>query len=277
MKYFAEKNKYFLLYSHNILIPGYDIDLIYNLNTYGVIEISKTFKTVLNELKVNTLAEILSRSGTDIFGIVENYLDFLLDNDLGFFTTNPQNFPKYKLDDDAPYNYYALLASNDKMLMENILDTIYNYNIKFLELTVSGETNFLTEQTSLDRINCSPLYGLNLILEVEFFNENKSNIILFIENIKKPIKFFIVGSEKEKILEYKYCRFYFITTVNKTQVYLKNKRYFKEIISNNNPSHHSILRRECDERELSINKRPSDGKEILDNYRFFSTHFYYRD
>lgn len=111
--------KYFLLYPHNQIVQGIEGSVIYNLDDSNIINIPNELVVILNELPNKTIDEIKREYTPNHPEIIDQYIDLFKQKNLGFFVTNPVNFPPLDLE-----FYYPGLLQNA------ILETnLYTYDL----------------------------------------------------------------------------------------------------------------------------------------------------
>ncbi len=147
-----KKIEYFKLFSHNIPVQGKEKSAIYNLQRSGITFIPNSLYQILQEMDHQSVDEIRQSLPEDQRNIYESYIDFLLKNDLGFFTEFPAEFPKMPLTWQTPnvintavvefdfntetYDLKKLLSQLDEVLCTHIeirlkvrnVDDIYSFS-----------------------------------------------------------------------------------------------------------------------------------------------------
>ncbi len=95
---------YFLLYAHNIPVRGRDRAALYNLQARQVFHIPLVLTDILAALRDEPVAAVRTRFAPNRPDLFDAYLDFLIGNDLGFYTDTPDCFPPLPLDWDTPHH-----------------------------------------------------------------------------------------------------------------------------------------------------------------------------
>ncbi len=121
---------YFLLYSHNQVVLGAEKSAIYDLDNGKIVYIPNVLVTVLEEMRNKKVADIKKQYTPDNPEIIDRYVQFLVQNGLGFYTEEPKQFPKLALD----FNYPGVLR--DAALESDM--TAYNLKGILLDLERLG-------------------------------------------------------------------------------------------------------------------------------------------
>ncbi|WP_153400097.1 hypothetical protein [Chryseobacterium vaccae] len=227
------KNKHFLLYSHNFIIKGEDFDLIFDNNRDLVFQIPKGINQIISLMRVNTIAEIYTKCKAEFEQIVL-FIERLQELNLGFITDAVTHFPKLKLRKDAPYREYSKLItiSPDHADFYNSIQAVNTNNTKYIELRIEKyfDDEILGTRT-IQELNRSSLYGVNIVLDFERLKTSRKTFMTFSERIEKRCSFFIEHEGKEGIKKYKNVHFYFMNKKDTdTDVLITNKKFFEKRI-----------------------------------------------
>lgn len=227
------KNKHFLLYSHNFIIKGENFDLIFDNNRDLIFQIPKGVYKIISLLRVNSIAEIYSRCKEEFEEIVLLIQKFQELN-LGFVTEALTHFPKLKLRKEIPYKEYSkhIEISSDHTNLYQYIEDINTNNTKYIELRI--EENLVEkvfEERLIKELNNSSLYGINIVLNFECFKKNRKIFAKISESIEKRCNFFIEYEGKEMIRKYKNIHFYFMNKnyIN-AEMLITNRKFFEKRI-----------------------------------------------
>ncbi|MCD0480715.1 hypothetical protein LPB90_19915 [Chryseobacterium sp. LC2016-29] len=234
MKYLNKnKNKHFLLYSHNFIIKGEEFDLIFDNNRDLIFQIPKGVYKIISLLRVNSIAEIYTKCREEFEEIVL-LIQKLQELNLGFFTEALINFPKLKLRKEIPYKEYSkhIEISSAHIDLYQYIEDINTNNTKYIELRIKdnlGENIF--ESRLVRELNNSSLYGINIVLNFECFKKNRSVFVKISESIEKRCNFFIEYEGKEMIKKYKNVHFYFMNKIyTDIEMLITNRKFFEKKI-----------------------------------------------
>ncbi|MDM1556976.1 MULTISPECIES: grasp-with-spasm system SPASM domain peptide maturase [Chryseobacterium] len=194
--------RYFNIFSTILVTKGVNRILISDLqrNTSELYPLE--FYDLIEELKKNSLEEILEMYDKESQDIVEEYLEMLLENEYGFITDNDwdRNFPRLS------YEYRESNTINDLFieigeisLLKRLRNAVENLEIRHL-IIYSSKSLSLEELISIDRIfTSSVLMGIEIISpffteidrsflqELNYKTERIYNLI-FYQCLVKPFK-----------------------------------------------------------------------------------------
>ena len=98
---------YFLIYSHNQIVLGKEKSAIYDLENSTVLYIPNIMVEILEMMRVKTITSIKKEYTPNNPNIIDNYLKLFLRNRLGFYTKDPELFPKI----EPMFHYPGILQS----------------------------------------------------------------------------------------------------------------------------------------------------------------------
>ncbi|MBS1775014.1 MAG: grasp-with-spasm system SPASM domain peptide maturase [Bacteroidetes bacterium] len=123
--------KHFVLYASCIPVKGYTNSLICDLQRGAFKIIPNSLFEILTVFKRKTLDEITSAFPASDHETIEEYFDFLLENDFGFWTSTPENFPELELNYET-----ASLISNS--IIDTNEESNHDYKNIFSQLDYLG-------------------------------------------------------------------------------------------------------------------------------------------
>lgn len=160
---------YFLLYSHNQVVHGKEKSAIYDLDNEKIIYIPNVLVSLLEEMRHETVAEIKKKYTPERPEVIDQYLQFLIKNGLGFYTKESKVFPKMTLDFYDPGTIRdAILVSDIKLYnLDNALQNLADLGCRYVELRLNLEDSkdFKTLNTILERTKKSLFVAMTLYIE----------------------------------------------------------------------------------------------------------------
>lgn len=193
---------YFNLFSNIIITKGVTRILVSDLqrNTSELYPIE--LYDLVEELKKVSIEEALNHYDQESQKIVQEYLDFLLEQELGFITENDwdNNFPSLSLDYQESHSIYDIFVELDNIdVLHTVKDSVENLEIKHLSIYCPRPL-LLSELVEIDNIFIdSPLESIEIISQfhdrvnedfIQFLDENTSRIysMIFYSCKKTPQK-----------------------------------------------------------------------------------------
>lgn len=173
------EKKYFKIYTHNVVVKGNDKAVMYDLQHGKLHPIPLVLCSLLNDLNRLNLKEIANKYTPSNPEILNKYIHFFLENNLGFFTNNPDLFPEIDMSWDSPSLIQnAIFEYNFQNYdFQNCIQQLNELNCKQLELRLSTsnpkepiiECITYLENTSLSSVQLIIPYHKTLSLS--FINE----------------------------------------------------------------------------------------------------------
>ncbi|MBO2013097.1 hypothetical protein [Hymenobacter negativus] len=102
---------YFQLYAHNIAVKGSTRSAIYDLQRQDIVLIPNVLHRVLRHLVQHPWRETQQAFAPGNPVVFQQYIDFLLRKDLGFFLHNPASFPALSLAWNSPHHVQNAVIS----------------------------------------------------------------------------------------------------------------------------------------------------------------------
>ncbi len=96
------KAEYLKLFAGNTLVRGKERSAIYSLLHSGLKYIPHSMHDILVACENTSLEEVKKNYEPDAVHIIDTYIQFILENKLGFLTTEPERFPKLELTWKSP-------------------------------------------------------------------------------------------------------------------------------------------------------------------------------
>lgn len=144
-------NSHLLLYASNIPVSGKDGAAIYALEQGTVYQIPNVFVDLIHEWENDTF-ENVSKNYADQADILEQYVNFIISEDLGFFTDTPEFFPRLEITfEKGEAIGSAIVAYNGGYSFTNVIEALNKLNCKYLELIIDLNFNTFAELESFLR------------------------------------------------------------------------------------------------------------------------------
>ena len=98
----AHSGEFFMLFSNCRAVKGARRSVVVDLQREDMFFIPNDLFDLLDELKGNSYRKVLQSYDDDSIEYLNEFIDFLKENELGFWTDTPEYFPDLSLDWDAP-------------------------------------------------------------------------------------------------------------------------------------------------------------------------------
>lgn len=187
---------HFLLFTNCILVKGYKVSIIMDLQRNGFLPIPNLLFEVLNlDLRVHSIGEIKKEFKGEINEGIDCYLEFLVKEEYGFFTKEPFSFPDIKKDFFSPFPIVTSVinySSKSPFSLENIFVQLNNLGCQLIQIRIFDRIslNLIEQHISIikkSRINLLELYipdcdyDTNEILKI-VESDFKIRVILYASN-----------------------------------------------------------------------------------------------
>lgn len=184
---------YYILFSFNIPVRGSRKSVIYNLQKSKLIFIPGVMIDFIDCLRSMPIQEVKKSLSQDSKKYFDDYMKFLIDNQLGFYTTNVNEFPDLNLEWKVPSSLIACVIEYDCFISDYSIEAIINE----LEELNCLHIEFFVKKTTRE--------FLDKMCESTFFKSIKS-INLYIEYTEEIeeilLDFFIKNKKIEYVLVY---------------------------------------------------------------------------
>ena len=194
----SEVTKIFKLFACNIPVKGAKRSIICDLQRNEFHFIPNILFFILTNLKDKNIPEIKAyyENKNDIF--IDEYFDFLLSNELGFFTDIPESYPEIDLRWEKPSiitNAIIDIDINSNHSFDKLRNQLDNLGCKALQLRFYDSLDFNQLFEILDIFNESRLESIDIIYPfgIETIEEEIKRIV----SKYQRISFFIVHSSPE--------------------------------------------------------------------------------
>ena len=160
------KNKFLLLYSSNIAVNGKYRSAIYQLIKGELIIIPTSFYKVLCDLKKMPYSAVLKKYQAEK-KIFNSYIEYLFKENLAFFTTTPETFPRLKIEyHTAEIINCAIVEFVGLYDFDNLMNELNTCNCKHMQLYFHNKQTdtFQRILSLLESVYTSSLRSLELII-----------------------------------------------------------------------------------------------------------------
>lgn len=186
-------SNYFNLFSNCITVKGYNRSLILDLQRGKSFPIPNSMLDVINFLKIkNSLEKTISHFGDENKIVIEEYIDFLIVNDLGFFQTKDEFDLFLDLDKNftSPDHISNIVVELSELTIQNfdlILFNFVNTVISNIQLICYRELSFNELSEILIKLKDFNFKSVELLLKyseelIENINQH-DNILIDITRI----------------------------------------------------------------------------------------------
>lgn len=225
-------NEYLLLYASNIPVSGKEGSAIYALDKGVVYQIPNVFIDLIKEWEVEPF-EMVSRKFEDQADILAQYVEFIISEDLGFFTDTPEFFPRLNITyEHGGTISSATVAYNGKFVLTDVIQKLDLLNCKYLELIIDLEFCTFADMEKL----LVPISGTT-IREIRLLTKCPSEVSQF------HLMQFL--NQNKKLASVSFCQAGFL---NKTEINFCKVNFLpvslKEFISNYNQYNTLIINQE---------------------------------
>jgi SPASM domain peptide maturase of grasp-with-spasm system len=169
-------NRYFVLHANCIPTKGFNRSLITDFQRYRYYYVPNDLVEVLDFTKSKTLDEIYGMHSTDNASILNEYFDFLTDNELGFIDDEREVFPELSLEWDSPSAITnAIIDVEQEYLTQvdysSLFQDLSNFNCACVQIRSFGKIN-------LESLEGLISYSLNTrIKEIRLVLEHQEGMI----------------------------------------------------------------------------------------------------
>ena len=181
-----KKTEYFKLFSHNIAVKGKDKSAIYNVQRSDIKFIPNSLYGVLEKMEIQSIIDIRKEIPGEEYIIFDSYINFLIKNNFGFLTTDPEEYPKMPMDWRTPNIINTAVIeydfNNSNYELSEVFKQLDDLLCPHLEIRLKvkniAEVKYISELTR-------GLVFRSIGLIVEYFNEVEETIDeLFTKNEK---------------------------------------------------------------------------------------------
>ncbi|MCK8522515.1 grasp-with-spasm system SPASM domain peptide maturase [Aquimarina sp. D1M17] len=209
----ALKETYFLLFPTCIPVRGHANSLIMDLDNGAFIEIPNLLQEILSsDLKNNTIQQIKSIFKNKYDEGIDNYFQYLANNEYGFFTQNPAPFQKPEQIFYSPFKVISSILEYDQSSAYDIADVLSQLETLSCQIIQIRLYDFIAiSQLSklLDNIKESDIRIIEIMIpmneqlvleELKLFMINYPRVRLIIYNSQSKKRVVISENPKREIV-----------------------------------------------------------------------------
>jgi SPASM domain peptide maturase of grasp-with-spasm system len=156
---------FFKLYSHNIAVWGKEKSAIYDLKNQTLLRIPNIVYRLLKELETDPIAVVQQRHAADNPALFQPYIDYLIRQDVGFLTQNPEFFPPLDLHYESSSVLTTAVLEHDGTgyQLTDVLDSLDELRCEQVELRLTN-TDIRTLESLLAHARASVFRGITLYI-----------------------------------------------------------------------------------------------------------------
>lgn len=162
----SKPNHYFKIFECCIPVKGFSRSIIYDLQRHTFYYISNGLYDILrdcNELAISDIFEKYAMAGE---GLVQEYFDFMVRSELGFFTDAPQSFPQIDLHFESPEKINNAILDLDEHSdydMSSILTQLEDLGCRYIQVRSYCEQSLINLQSLLSGLTRKRFRNVDLI------------------------------------------------------------------------------------------------------------------
>ncbi|QXU43164.1 grasp-with-spasm system SPASM domain peptide maturase [Pedobacter sp. D749] len=208
--------KYLILYSTCTVVKGFLRSAIYDLEKQEFHYIPNGFGELITVFKTKCYDEVLMDFSKDEKAIILEYKDFIISNDLGFFTEHPELFPDLELSyEPTTYITNAILDRNQfsNYNLFNVITELDALSCQDLQLRFYSIIDIEELEDILKHIHLTEMKSVEVYLK---YNSEKTKDLTKLINRWPKIKLLLVhSSPSNKVVH-----------INKNNFYTSNQGNF---------------------------------------------------
>lgn len=166
--------KYFLLYENCRLVSGKNKSLIMDIQRNEYYEISNLlFEILNNNLNKISIKELKKMYGNEYDSGIEKYFDYLNNEELGFYTIEPDVFPKINLEYKSPYQLLtAIIAYNhtSNYSLNDVMLQLVDLGCQSIQIRIFKQLNLRSLQEILNLTTESRVQIVEVYLDYKNYN-----------------------------------------------------------------------------------------------------------
>lgn len=177
--------KYFLIFSNCIITKGYNRSTICDLQKKQLYFIPNEIYDIILDLKTKPLLQLKDELDENSQPILFKYIEYFLEQKIGFYCDNPEFFPDINLNYFAPElinNAILDWGSNSPYDILKIIDELIILGCKFLEIRIYDEVSIQKLQNAFELISTGFFRNVDIICKYPNNNEDLCTIKQFVSN-----------------------------------------------------------------------------------------------
>ncbi|PRX55261.1 grasp-with-spasm system SPASM domain peptide maturase [Flagellimonas meridianipacifica] len=195
--------KYFLLFQSCIPVKGAKRCTICDLAKKDIYFISLGLYEFLTEFENVPYHEILDFQDEEVRDKIKSEVDFLVEKEVGFFTSNPKKFPRLKLDWAYPAVISNAIIEHNNSSDYNILDVIQQLNqqgCKFIEIRFYDGYSLESLEAILKQLDSTDVNSLIIYLKYSA-KWNRKNLLRLLILFPRIAHLHVFGTQDLKLNE----------------------------------------------------------------------------
>ena len=238
------KNKYFLLFDCCKLVKGVSNSIIMDLQRGEYLRIPNILYEILNQnLKENSIDNLKKIYNHEFDQGIEKYVDYLVKEEFGFLTDEPNLFPKSNLDFKSPFKIISSVVCIDKysnFSVNDILSQLTKLGCQIIQIRVYNFLNLNILLKNLEK------FGNSIFNLVELFipYSNSINFKVIQDFLTKypAFKIIVHSINSDNILSKKKCYENYSLKLTKKIINSETREiYEKEFFQSNSKFYYEAL------------------------------------
>lgn len=177
-----ENEKHFLLFTNCILVKGFKESILMDLQRNGFLPVSNLLYEVLSlTLKTLSISELKEYFHGQYNSGIDKYLSYLQEEEYGFFTNEPHNFPELVTDFYSPYPIVTSVinySQTSEYNLENVFTQLTALGCQLIQLRFYGKIALESIHNIIKIIKHSRLNLLEIyIQDNNYFNDDLLRIV----------------------------------------------------------------------------------------------------
>lgn len=225
----TKNNKYFALYACCIPVKGFKRSLICDLQRSNIVYLSNEHLNIINFLRKNPIDKLESKLSAETFKLAMHFLNNLIENELGFFTLNPDNFPRLDTHWQSPSsitNSVLDFSSTPTLYHNQIISQAIQMDCKAIQFRFFYTPSYDDLSFLLKMTTESCVYSISIITPYSNSILDAKDIKNIIDNNLRITEFIVYGAPNNMV------QFYRQFHITYTQDKIDNIRYCGKISSN---------------------------------------------
>lgn len=218
--------QYISLYANCIPVKGEIKSMIYDLQRKKSIDIPNDLYDFVHFFETHSLSELYDLNHVENHKVINEYIQFLIDEELAFITDEGERelFPKLNMSWDYPSQISNVILEISEVtfpILNKIIEFVIALGCEHMYLKIKMENSLVVIQNILDLLNTTPIYSI--VLEAQLgIHEEISNYELVISDNKRVDTLFLITQEKQITSSKKIA-------VSITEDFISRKEYFFSI------------------------------------------------
>lgn len=209
-----QNNMFFSLFANCIPVKGNKRSLICDLQRSHYIVIPNLLFDIALLLRTHTIKKIKKKYNNELNEGIDTYFKWLSDNDWGFFTNTPKEFPKLSLEWKSPYiitNAILDIDNKSEIRFQDVINQINELGCNALQIRNFGDCCIEKIEKILASLEGSRVQSAEVLI-----NSNQcENLELVLKKLKKFNRVRVIGvfeSPEEIIIDENSIRINYTST-----------------------------------------------------------------